>query len=217
MALTPVRRIRPSSRSITGKRPSQKTQTIQRFESTLERDYITLLEFDPTIEDYGMQPVTIPYVHEGKACRYTPDALVYYKPEAGKKPLLVEIKYAAELQEKKDYLEPKFNAATAYACANGLEFRVFTEVDIRTCYLRNIKFLSWYHHGPVDDSYSKIITAELTKTIPATPQGLLTSSTEAENATLLYTVWQMLARKMISCDMHQTLSMTSTLWNNPTK
>lgn len=217
MALEPVRRIRPSSRSITGKRPSQKTQIIQRFESTLERDFLTLLEFDTTIEDYGVQPITIPYVHEGKARRYTPDALIYYKPNVGKKPLLCEIKYAEELQQKKDLLEPKFNAATAYANANGFQFKVFTEVDIRNCYLRNIKFLSRYYHDLIDESYSKMVAAALLKKTTATPQELLTGSTEAENANILYTVWQMLARKIISCDMHQPISMTSTLCSSPTK
>lgn len=45
----PVRKIRPSNRSITGKWPSLKTNSSQHFESTLERDLITLLEFDDEV------------------------------------------------------------------------------------------------------------------------------------------------------------------------
>jgi len=212
MPLHPVRKIRPSSRSITGKRSSLKTNVTHQFESTLERDFLTLLEYDDTVEDYGVQPVTIYYEHNNKTARYTPDMLVYYTSEVNKKPLLVEIKYEADL--KKDWLiyEPKFNAAHSYASHNGLQFRVFTEKQIRTDYLRNIKFLSRYHHGLIAQNDSKNLLSELLKRKVVTPIELLTKYSQEEKAGMLYTIWQMLAQKIISCDMQQPITMTTGLW-----
>jgi hypothetical protein len=109
----PVRQIKPGNRSMTGKRPSLKTKTTHPFESSLERDYLTLLDFDDQVESYTIQPVTIYYSLENKSTRYTPDMAVYYKLEFNRKPLIVEIKYEAELLEKKVLLVPKFAAAKA--------------------------------------------------------------------------------------------------------
>lgn len=142
MSLTPVRKIKPSSRSITGKRSSSKTNVSQHFESTLERDFLTLLEYDDKVDDYGVQPITIHYENKGRAARYTPDMLVYFKSHVAKKPLLVEIKYLADLKKDIELLKLKFRAADIYARENGLEFNVLTEADIRTAYLINVKFLS---------------------------------------------------------------------------
>jgi TnsA endonuclease N terminal/TnsA endonuclease C terminal len=212
MPLKPVRKIRPGSQSITGKRSSLKTQIIQCFESTLERDFLTILEFDDCVEDYGIQPVTIRYLHNNKPARYTPDVVVYYRTEVKRRPLLCEVKYEAELQEKKDYYEPKFRAACKYASQNGFEFKVITERDIRTDYLQNIKFLSRYRHSSIDNTCSTRIDAGLTERLRATPQELLTGGTKEENAKILYTLWQMLAEKIIMCDMQQKITMTSIIW-----
>ena len=81
MLLKPARKIGPNNRSITGKRPSHKTNRSQHFESALERDYLLLLEWDETVKDYGVQPVPIYYINNGRATRYTPDVVVYHQPE----------------------------------------------------------------------------------------------------------------------------------------
>lgn len=214
MPLKPIRKIKTSSRSITGKYSSAKTQTVHQFESTLERDFLTLLEFDDTVHEYGVQPLTIYYNHNGKAVRYTPDMIVHYKPALSKKPLLCEIKYEAELQEKREYYEPKFRAATEYALINNYQFKIFTEKEIRTDYLVNVKFLSRYRCTPIDEKYLKIITAGLLQNPVCTPKELLVFSTTEENARVLYTVWQMLAGRLIKCDMKTKLTMTSMIWKS---
>lgn len=160
MPLQPVRKIPLSSRSITGKRPSRKTNIIHQFESTLERDLLTLLEFDDEVENYLVQPLIIKYLHQGKFRRYTPDMLVYYKAILNKNPLLVEIKYGEELERKKEVLAPKFDAPKKYASEKGYDFKVITEKDIGTVYLQNIKFLSRYQSTIIEDFYvQRIIKA----------------------------------------------------------
>jgi len=47
------------------------------FESSLERDFLLLLDFDPEVVLYEEQPVTINYHDDqGRRRRYTPDVLV---------------------------------------------------------------------------------------------------------------------------------------------
>lgn len=214
MPLKPVRKIKLSSRSITGKYASIKTQTVHQFESSLERDFLTLLEFDDTVQEYGVQPVTISYECNGKPARYTPDMVVYYEPTLRIPPLLCEIKYEAELQDKREYYEPKFRAATEYALANNYRFKVFTEKEIRTDYLSNIKFLGRYGHGSMNDDYSKIVTDQLSDKPVCSINELLVPRTAEEKARVLYTVWQMLSRRLIKCDMRTKLSMSTMIWKS---
>jgi hypothetical protein len=52
------------------------------FESSLERDFLLLLDFNPDVEFFEEQPVKIVY-HDAKGRRrtYTPDVLVRYRTD----------------------------------------------------------------------------------------------------------------------------------------
>ena len=52
----PVRKIRKNYRSVTGVFTGQKNEGSTEFESTLERDLFTLLEFSPDVLKYEAQP-----------------------------------------------------------------------------------------------------------------------------------------------------------------
>ena len=68
----PVRRIGIQSRSITGTMPNG-----ARYESSLERDLMILLNFDPLVYLYTPQPITISYkLPDGSWHKYTPDGLI---------------------------------------------------------------------------------------------------------------------------------------------
>jgi len=169
MPIKPVRKIRTSNRSITGRRPSEKTNSSHQHESALERDYLTLLEHDDEVAEYGVQPVTIQYLNDGVAARYTPDVLVHYYPEFKRKPALIEVKYEAELIEKHDFYAARFKAASEYASQNGYEFRIATDKLIRTEYLWNIKFLSTYLRDPIEEQYEKLVFEQFNKNRELTP------------------------------------------------
>lgn len=96
-----ARKIPIGTRSVTGKHAMGGAA----YESSLERDLITLFQFDRKVEKVITQPVTISYVDDGgKARRYTPDVLVWYWKDSasteGVKDLLCEVKYRDELAEK---------------------------------------------------------------------------------------------------------------------
>lgn len=97
----PVRKIPTNRRSITGLVSSRKNDRMTGFESSLERDFLLLLDFDRNVERYEEQPVTIRYRdREGKRRTYTPDVLVLYRQNLTGRdtcPLLCEVKYRADL------------------------------------------------------------------------------------------------------------------------
>lgn len=217
MDVKPTRRITPNHLSITGKKPSRKTGNTHRFESALERDYITLLEFDDRVDYYVEQPFTIRNLHKGKNRIYTPDFFVQYKPSTGTKPLLCEIKYKADLQRHEKEYCPKFTAATRFAFENGYQFRVIAEDEIRTDYLQNVGFLSRYMHGEINTAHASLLVAKLSALKEASPELLINQCSGSFNykGELLYTLWQLIAKKQISCELNTPLTMNSKIWINP--
>ncbi len=69
------------------------------FESTLERDFLMLLEFDKNVERFEVQPIKLEWTNDlGKPHSYTPDVLVYYCK--GKKQItLFEVKYRDDIKK----------------------------------------------------------------------------------------------------------------------
>ena len=76
----PIRKIPKNYRNITGIAPYNKAIGIAAYESSLERDFLTLLEFDSNVQHFEVQPITIEWFDPaGKKHIYTPDVLVYYQ------------------------------------------------------------------------------------------------------------------------------------------
>ncbi len=154
----PVRTVPKNSRSLTGLVPNPRTQAMTAFESSLERDFLLLLDVDPDVEFFEEQPVKIIY-HDAKGGRrtYTPDVLVRYRtdppPARHSKPLLCEVQYRDDLRQHWVEYRPKFRAAQRYARQQGWRFQVVTERHVRTPYLENVKFLRPYRTLPVNDAY----------------------------------------------------------------
>src|SRR6266705_3305876 len=154
----PVRTVPKNYRSLTGLVPNTRTQSMTAFESSLERDFFLLLDFNPDVEFFEEQPVKIVY-HDanGRRRTYTPDVLVRYRndrpPARHIKPLLCEVKYRDDLRQHWVAYRPKFRAAGRYARQQGWRFRVVTERHIRTPYLDNVKFLRSYQAMAINASY----------------------------------------------------------------
>jgi hypothetical protein len=204
--MLPVRKIRPSSRSITGKRPSRKNSLIHAFESALARDHTCLLEYDDDVEKHIVQPVTIQYGHESKNRRYTPDVMVYYKSYLNKPPLLCEVKYEAELAAKAEEYKPRFQAAREHCDIHSMEFRVVTETTIRAPLLDNITFISQYLRGQADKVLSHSITKCFDSCQKLTPLNILSAFAEHVRPTALYALWCLVAEKQLCCDMQQKIT-----------
>ena len=209
-----VRKIGPNNRSVTGKQVSRKSSVSQHFESSLERDYLLLLEYDAEVLRFTAHPVTITYYIKEQRRRYTPDVAVYYIPQSLRKPQLVEIKYQADLIANKDEYEAKFAAAKDYCSLCGYEFVVLTEDEIRTDKLHNIRFFSRYSGQQQDVALNKIILNAFIHKPQITPKQLLSDVPADLASQLLYALWQMVADGEILYELTKKVTMESPLWKN---
>lgn len=205
-----VRKIGVTNRSVSGVVPD-----IGSFESSLERDFMELTRFDPNIAEIIPQPMTIGYFDsQGAARHYTPDGLLTYQAQLEIPPILYEIKYRADFKDSWKQLIPKFRAAKNFSRNRGWAFKVFTEKEIRTPYLDNIKFLWPYKQRTFDDEmlrYILSVMSDLQEADPALLSAALFSSRKNQ-ATVIPIIWYLIAKLRIGCDLNQPLTMHSKIW-----
>jgi hypothetical protein len=216
----PVRDIGMNSTSLTGAIPSAKNKRVNKFESSLERDFIRITEFNSNVSEFIEQPVEIHYENDGKARRYVPDFLIYYNhttvPGKWLKPLLVEVKYRDDLRENWQKYKPKFMAAMKFCEGRGWKFKILTEVEIRTEFLKNANFLQHYKHATVDTDDFAYLLRMIHELRVTTPAELLVccSGNSMRRAALLYCLWYMVANTVIGVDLSRKITMDSSIWDN---
>jgi hypothetical protein len=187
-----------------------------RYESTLERDLMELIRFDPTVCSFVAQPLTIEYrTADGEKRKFTPDGLIHFK-EGGPQlaSVLYEVKYRDDFRKQWKILMPKFRAAKAYCAERGWSFQVFTEREIRTPYLANIKFLwPFLDRIPCPRAADRMSSA-LVELREATPESVLIaiSKSTMSRIELIPVLWHLIAVGEIGCDLEKSLSMASKIW-----
>ena len=212
----PVRKIPKNYRNVTGLAAADKADGAAAFESTLERDYLTLLEFLPGVERFEVQPVTIRWEdREGRLRSYTPDVLVHYRRSAKLPPALVEVKYRSDLKRDWKILRPKLKAGVHYAKLQGWRFEIVSEVEVRTAYLNNVRFLlPFVRRGPASEAHMELLDATLKRLGRTTPTELLSAVFQDEwhRAGLLPSLWYLVGKSVIGADLQAPLTMNSAIW-----
>jgi hypothetical protein len=219
----PIRKIGLGTTSLTGLISSTKTNRNHAFESSLERDFIKIIDFDRNVNHYCEQPVTIEYMNDSNYRQYTPDFLVHYRETTNMKPLLCEIKYRKDIKENWNVLKPKFKAAIEYSKKNNWNFKIITEIEIRTQYLKNIRFLENYKKEKIDkngfltgidENDFNILTYNMDKIKITTPEELvlMSSTNKYKQAEFLYVIWYLVANNWVKCDLNFPLSIKSEIW-----
>jgi hypothetical protein len=221
-----VRKIRANYRSVTGLVAVDQSARSTAYESSLERDFIKHLLFNRNVLEHEEQPLTINFTDtSGKPRRYTPDLLVFYRKDVELtkhwQPLLAEVKYRSDLFQHWAVLKPKFRAARAHARERSWEFAIVTEQELRTSYLTNITFLLEFRKHSVDQVLTEVLLeamARMSAATPATATVLSCLSNDAtQKATLLPTLWQLIANGYIRTDLEQRLTMSSPIWLRASK
>ena len=218
----PKRDIGIGTSSLRGKIPSSKTNRQHKFESSLERDFIEIIDFNNSVKHYCEQPVTIEYKLDGVTYYYTPDFIVYYNSKSIK-PLLCEIKYRKDLKKNWKELKPKFKAAIEYTRKNNWRFKIITEKEIRNQYLENAKFLNNYKENKIDrlgfltginEIDFKLLMFNIEEIKITTPEELMmmSSSNKEKQGEFLYTIWYLVANFWIKCDLSKPLTIKSEIW-----
>lgn len=212
-----VRDIPMNYRSVTG-RVETPGGTVH-YESTLERDFVHLADFDGEVECIISQPLRIIFrVADGPERRYTTDFLLRFRSVGGRsrrRPGLYEIKYRDELRDRWDELEPGFRAARQLCRSRGWSFRVVTERRIRGTYLDNVAFLRDFRTYSDSEGIGIKLLQMLEELQVTTPAILLAAAfMDLENRALAVGVlWRLVASGFIGANLLCKLTMSSEIWH----
>lgn len=204
----PVRRLRNSGSAITGYFASQKLNRLVQYESSLERDYIFLLEYDKDVFEFTEQPLTIKYLIGEEKHQYTPDFFVRHSPQSSNsQPRLIEIKYEVDLEKNREALEPKFEAGKLYAAEKHYLFEVLTEKVIRTQYLANVKLLLPFRRLTTNSK----VKSEILNSFENTPKQSITQILSKRNGRALEAkyLWHLIANHHLQVEMDQKITLDS--------
>lgn len=214
---TPVRRIGPTRRSVSGVYPFRGESSVT-FESTLERDFLIRAEFSAVVTRVVSQPVEVPFKgSDGRALVYTPDFLVYRRA-AGESssiaPELVEVKPRAKWTKHWREWSPKWKAARRLARKRGWCFRIHDESRIRDQSFHNVHFLQRYGrmHFVSEESDAVVATVAEMGTVPF--HYLLARHFVTREGTAVGTahLWHLLATRRLDCDITRPLGDFTELW-----
>lgn len=213
-----VRKIPKNYRNVTGLLASGKADTPAQFESTLERDFLTLLEFSPDVSSFDVQPLSLAWNDDGRERRYTPDVLVRFKKSNGaqRAPLLCEVKYRSELKANWSELRPKLKAGVRHARTQGWRFKLMTETEIRTAYLRNAQFLlPFIRRGSPHADHMDLLDRTLGDLRETDVEGLLQAVCRDEwhRASLLPALWYLVGTFQFGADLQAPLTAKSRIWS----
>lgn len=208
----PVRKIKKSYISCVGYFKSYKNNKQLAFESILERDFFTLLEFQQNVLSYEEQPLKINYQLKASNTRYTPDVLVIYDDGSKK---IFEVKYQSdidsdpELQYKISVLKEEITKQMS------IPFETFTDTQIDQINFKNCVFL--YKNAFVSENNT--ITAKILQTLtnlsaPITVKSFLEllSSNRTEQLQFLPYLWHEIFKNTSLINMYQPITMSSLLY-----
>ncbi len=209
----PVRALRPSQRGVTGRVPLSDSSSAG-HESSLERDWLILLDFDRRVSRLLEQPFTLYYELDGRRRRYTPDIQATFLDRGREYSVVYEVKYRADLAENWNFYRPRFKAAISHCFARGWRFKLVTEREIRGIYLENVRFLRRYKLLEVQSPHHEALLLSLAALGPTTPQGLLEATwyDRERRMAALTELWRMVAVGKIAVDLTAPLTMACSIW-----
>lgn len=212
--LRPVRPLRMSRRALTGRISTQENGRLG-FESSLERDWMICLDFDPAVTLIREQPFSIFYDVDGERRRYTPDVLAQYSaPHCEPRVIVYEVKPLADLRSDFAHYRPRFKKAVGLCRELGWRFKIVTENHVRTPFLKNSQFLRKYRSTPVQALYRDQLLYSIRALGPTTPQALLALAYtyEEKRMAALTELWRMVSMRQIRTDLNEPLNMNSRIW-----
>ena len=219
----PTRKLKSCPVKVTGTAPDG-----QEFESTLEEDFFVLLRFNRLVASFEAQPLTIEWLDANAKIRtYTPDVLVHYRQDmedsAGMPSMLCEVKpdlpgegirsnrRKPPRKENESENKLKWAAAQSYAASRGWEFSVFRESDIRTPYLKNVRFLLRFLEKTGDSQFEPELLNKLVDYGALTMEewaGTLAPTLHAR-ANVLPACYRLIAQQRVQVDLETVLSLKS--------
>lgn len=206
-----VRKIKKSYISCVGYFKSYKNNKQLAFESILERDFFTILEFEDDVVSYEEQPFRINYKLNGSSTRYTPDILVTYRDGSQK---VFEVKYQNEIDSNKELQHKLSVVKNEILQQKSLDFEVFTDANLDAIYLKNCIFLYKYAFLIENDEITtKIYEIINNQNSPISIKALLDSITmeQSEQLKIIPYIWKEVFNNTSLINMYKKLTMSSTI------
>ncbi len=171
-----------------------------RHESALERDFLHHMHFIPSLLHIEEQPMRI--LQEERS--YTPDFKLELRagPPSIENPgstHLIEIKPIGVLQKDWMKLKPRIELGAEFAKDNGWNFKILTELEIRSNDLKILQFLMRFIHIEPDHELSGWLIQQLHIKPRSLVDLLLGAKNEfaLEPKTCLPTIWHLVAVREI--------------------
>jgi hypothetical protein len=207
----PVRKIKKSYISCVGYFKSYKNNKQLAFESILERDFFTLLEFQNSVVAYEEQPLKIQYKLKAKNTRYTPDVLVTYNDGSQK---IFEVKYQSDI-DSDPKLQHKISVLKEEIVRQmSLPLETFTDAQINQVYLKNCVFL--YKNAFIPNN--NVLTAKVLESFNNLPSPVsiksfleLLSTKRTEQLQILPYLWHEIFKNTALVNINKPLTMSSLL------
>lgn len=207
-----VRKIKKSYISCVGYFKSYKNNKQLAFESILERDFFTLLEFQQNVLSYEEQPLKINYQLKASNTRYTPDVLVTYDDGSKK---IFEVKYQSDIDSDPELRYKISVLKEEIAKQISIPFETFTDIQIDQIYFKNCVFLYKNAFIPKNDAITaKILQTLVNLSAPITVRSFLEllSSNPIEQLKLLPYLWHEIFKNSSLIDMNQSITMSALLY-----
>lgn len=197
--------VRPNTRSFTGRHVLPDGTGDIRFESGLERDFLTLLSMRDDVREIVEQPFVMELPTRGdRLRRYTPDFQVSYIDRT----VVYEVKYREQLRKLWPDHGTKFLQARAWARERGIRFCIVTELTIRTARFENARLLAPYLGVAPDPGMASAIVAALSLG-PRTVLDLVQACCpeRPDRARFYAALWPMLANRVLKADLGAPIGM----------
>lgn len=190
------------------------------YETSLERDFVYLLDFNARVDSIQSRPISIRYQSGNQGLQtYTPGYLVRFVAIGNSKPwrpTLYEVTYEGQLIDQGNQLAPGFTAARKYCKLMGWNFRIVTEPYIRNeSYLANVMFLRNYRTYPDDGAKCLMLLQTMEALKVATPWQLLAATFMdiTNRMEAVGVLWRLIAARAIGANLMNKLTMVSEIWH----
>lgn len=195
-----ARRIKSTGRSLSGVFAFRGEGVA--FESLLERDFLSRMDFRKDVLHVLSQPVSLEFVAKnGRSYTYTPDFLVRFHVHTRRRPMLVEVKPEQNWREDWRDSLPKWKTALRYAKAQGWGFHIYDESRIRGQSLKNIQYLERFKRADYRDEDLDPILKTVSFMGVTSIQYLLALHFQGDEALGKSHIFHLIATRQLDCDV----------------
>lgn len=177
-------------------------------ESTLERNFVLIADFDPNVISIEAQPIAINYQYKNRRRVYYPDFKVYTKDRAVR---IVEVKYAKDVIKSENVL--KKIVAETYCKNKNWTYQIFTEEQVNSTLINNLLDLRAF--GTLETSIKDLnyVFEMAISTGKCTIEMLYENSSEIEKEIFYRCVYKLIYGHQLKTDLlNGILNDQSSIW-----